>query len=175
MKKYNKRCVLIGFLTGKAYFCSYYEEKIDCFITDNCFVSAVECSVLGSWDGMAVVNRLCSTALGGRHRHRRRDERLLLVALPMFRAVERRHDILGLQRNGGRRNIRHPCQCLSDVAHLRAVPLEQKMAHWGSSIHIPCLRMDSLGAVVPHQRSDQLALARAWQRFRTHHRMDPMV
>lgn len=175
MKKYNKRCVLIGFLTGKAYFCSYYEEKIDCFITDNCFVSAVECSVLGSWDGMAVVNRLCSTALGGRHRHGRRDERVLLVALPVLRAVERSHDLLGLQRDCGWRNIRHPCQRLPDVAHLRAVPLEQEMAERGASLHILSFRMDRVGTVVPHRRADQLALARAWQRLRAHDRVDPVV
>ncbi len=73
----------------------------------------------------------------------------------------------------GWRNIRHPCQRLPDVAHLRAVPLEQEMAKRGASLHILSFRMDRVGTVVPHRRADQLALARAWQRLRAHDRVDP--
>ena len=68
-----------------------------------------------------------------------------------------------------------PRQCVPDVTGVWPFPLEQEASWRSLALPVPGIYLDSLGALVPHMGTDQLAMAGTWQFLRSDHRLDPMV
>ena len=103
-----------------------------------------------------------------------RDKTFLGLALPVFRAVERIHHILGLQRNRRGRHFRGPGEFIPDVCDFRTVQIQQEEVHRGSALCLPRGSLDCMGEGV-FRCGHIMAMARARKRLRRLSEVRPVV
>ena len=130
--------------------------------------ASAEPALAGAARRRAGAGRLRAAADRGRRGGPAAPARPLDLARLHLRGVERRHDLLGVQRHGGRRHFRHLLQRPPDAADLAPVPPGEAENGRRAAVHFPGGHVDRLGAGL-FLRGHLLALAHARRRFRAQH------